>query len=1099
MITVLNSKLLTPNVSETISRERFQYFLKEIPQKKLTTVIAPAGYGKTTLVAQAVRNSKWKSVWYRLGESDQDLLIFLSYLISGVKKISPAFGKNIFQAIKNVQNIETEYIKITTLLISDLEKSITDDLCFVLEDLHHIQNRPEINKTLDFLIENLPPNIHLIIISRLEPGFSLSRLRSTREILEIKTDSLAFTTEETDQLCRKLFGISLNKEDLEILQEKTEGWITGLILFYHVAKTLDRNGINKQITDLKGSSKIISSYLQENVFSNLPETIQDFLLQTSLLSLLQIDFCNNYLKIKNSREILLFLENNRFFTFVLDEEKEWFCYHHLFQEFLQKQLELKFDRLYIKKLQLNIADLYMTVNRVEEALDFCLLAEEYNYACVLFEKSINPWLEQGRHLLINSYASRIPPKYLKKHTWFIRVQALSAATAFDYRDVIKQVQIYLKNAHQDSHDNVQQVVLLKGMAHFELGEYIEAESIFKALLKQENLADPPRFEILAYSIYAAASLKKTNEAGEYHAEFLNLIEKHNIPPHKKAVYNSLVPCRKYFITGQYAKAVSFGNKVINQFNKIGLNPHTYINACYVFTSESLFHLGLFSEGLEKAQQGLEIISGAGYEKFSPPEVFLNCMAANNIGLGNIETGHNYAEKGLRIFSEKGNHVWQSRYHWLLSEVAFITGNLSLAAVHIENAVKECPNIHPKYFYYKIYLNHHRIEQGEMEAVERFLSLKTKPGCMSSDIYEFLLLEAHFYWVTGKEKMALRRFQKALSTMEEGGVYLGLLMARYWMIDLLVETVIQGKMIPYIHKTFTLPAGPWKKEGLISVSTGKNPKRRKAALDLIKYLPKAKPDSLIVNFFGNFKIMVGSEVMDSDRWKSQQAKTLFKYLTSKRGNGFIAKEVLMELLWPDKNPKASTKRFHVILTILRRTLEPDILRGVPSSYLVRDEDKYRLSFGENGWADFEKFSKQVEKGRMAKKREIAFTCFTQAESIYQGDFLAEDLYTDWCGQIRESLRNDYLFVLIWLMDYYEEEKEYALCIEVAEKFLAADPYVEDIYKRLMTFHLRNNNKNMIKQVFEKCQKQLSVGLDCSVSHETETYYLQILQQLSDSLP
>ncbi len=338
MITILNSKLLVPDASEAVPRERLNELTAEIPRKKLTTVIAGAGYGKTTLVAQAVGNSNWKTVWYRLGETDRDLVTFASYLIAGFKKLDPAFGRETELRMVDIPRSKKANEEILISLIGEMEKRIGGDLSIVLEDFHLVQGNREISRALEFLIENQPRNLHIILISRLEPEILLSRLRSTRQIVEIKSEEMAFTDRETEQFCRKLFGISLNHGILETLRQKTEGWVTGLVLYYHAAKGLEKREIEKGIVDLKGSSAAISSYLQENTFESLSESTRDFLLKTSLLSRLDADFIDEYLETDNSREILSGLVKSQLFTFALDDDGKWFCYHHLFQEFLYDKL-----------------------------------------------------------------------------------------------------------------------------------------------------------------------------------------------------------------------------------------------------------------------------------------------------------------------------------------------------------------------------------------------------------------------------------------------------------------------------------------------------------------------------------------------------------------------------------------------------------------------------------------------------------------------------------------------------------------------------------------------------------------------------------------
>ena len=149
---------------------------------------------------------------------------------------------------------------------------------------------------------------------------------------------LAFTPDETDQLYSQLFYISLKQESLEILQQKTEGWVSGLILFYHALRGKRTSEIETLLLKLKGSHKLIFSYLEENVYNSLTDERKEFLLKTSILSRVNAEFCDRLMKINNSRDILKDLEENRLFTSSLDEEDKWYVYHQLFRDFLQAKL-----------------------------------------------------------------------------------------------------------------------------------------------------------------------------------------------------------------------------------------------------------------------------------------------------------------------------------------------------------------------------------------------------------------------------------------------------------------------------------------------------------------------------------------------------------------------------------------------------------------------------------------------------------------------------------------------------------------------------------------------------------------------------------------
>ncbi len=266
--------------------------------------------------------------------------------------LSPASKNTIQRLVKKRFNrfedprvVNREQIGVLTTFLHELETTLSQELVVVLDDYHLIQNNhgmphstetqevSDIQSWLAFLIEHLSPTIHLILISRTQIELPLSRLLATRELIDISSDVLAFTPPEIDQLYRQIFNIPLRQDDLEMLCDKTDGWVSGLILFCHTLAGKSSADIDTTLSKLKGSTEIISKYLEENVYDSLSEEKKTFLTKTSILSALNSDFCNKLLQINNAQEMLENLEKSRLFTFSFDEEHKAFYYHHLFQEF----------------------------------------------------------------------------------------------------------------------------------------------------------------------------------------------------------------------------------------------------------------------------------------------------------------------------------------------------------------------------------------------------------------------------------------------------------------------------------------------------------------------------------------------------------------------------------------------------------------------------------------------------------------------------------------------------------------------------------------------------------------------------------------------
>ena len=1082
-----------PIVSNTIFRERPHRQLKKAHKKKLTTVVAPAGFGKTVFISQAVRHHNWKPVWYRLTESDQSLAIFLSYLNAGIRKFNPSFGEETQERIDRIRDPKKEWQEVSTMLLRDLEIDVSEDLFFILDDYHSIQASSEINKTLNFLLENLPPHLHIIIISRLEPEISLSRMRVARELIEIKTDDLALTDQETELLCQSLFDVPLDDKNLTHLRQRTNGWIAGLILFYHTVKDKERREIEQQILELKGSSRIIAEYLQENVFEKLPETFRDFLLRSSILPFQEADFCDRYLTIENSREILSKLADNRLFTFILDEDRETYCYHDLFREFLQKKLKQSLGNKAVNQLHIQAADMMTKKGYLQEAMELFLSAKQYDHAGILFEQCINTWMQHSRFYLIGVYADRIPKRYLEKHPWYLRIQASLTAVTFNNLGAQKKLETYLQQRLQTPDKNTRHAQFFLAVLRFELGDYLQAELELESLSGLDELSGPIRYDLRKFQTFVAASLRKVGEADRYFAEYKGLIEQEDMNPDKREMLIFYAQCRRYFILDDYVNTILYGEKLIYHKKAMHFEEKDSIRNCYAFVSYALFHLGRFAEGLEKVEEGLKWIEEAGVKEIMLQEVFFHCLSANLIGLGKIDIGMDFARKGLQYFVEKEYYILQARLHWILSEASLLTDNLPLAEEQIIKAARANPDHHPKRVFYEIYRHHIYLELGNEDHVLEFINKNEKGNLSVANTCEFLLLQAHYFITVNKRPLALQRFQNALTIMEECGIYPGLISSRSWFACLLAETYSQRKLETFIQQMLGQSAGEWRKKALASALKSKEPSVRKAAIQLIEFMPKVPPADLGVFFFGKFKVLQGDRELSGKHWKSRQAKTLFKYLTLRSANGYTKKEILMELLWPDESPKTASKRFHVVLAALRKILEPDIPAGIPSSYILREDGGYSLNLGEKGHTDVNTFNMMIENGLKESDPALALEYYEEAEAIYRGDFLEEDPYEQWCNTERERLKREYLRILIWLMDHHEENNEFDLCIQYGETYLASDPYKEEIYRRLMIYHQNNNMPEQAKQIYARCRKHFEEALDSRLSHKTEQLYREIVTQ------
>ncbi len=355
--------------------------------------------------------------------------------------------------------------------------------------------------------------------------------------------------------------------------------MTGLILFYHDAKGLESSEIEKRISELAGSSDVISSYLQENVFEKLPETTREFLLKTSILPRLEVEFCDEYLQSDQSEEILSQLKRTQLFTSSLDGSRKLFRYHHLFQDFLRHRLEREYGRKAVRKLQATAAALCEQRGRTEEALDLYLSAEDFKGACLLAESAIELWLNQGQYQILKKYVNRIPNDQLEKQSWYPQIKTELTTESCNFKQAMGEWEtIYRSYKQQNSGKKAHWARFKMASIHFESGDILQAKSDYIALLEEKGLQSRIRMYAVRMLVFIAHQQGNMKEADHYFSEFLIVLEKLDLPPEKKELLFFFTECRKHFIVENYAQTISYGEKVFKLGRKIGESPDVF--ACY---------------------------------------------------------------------------------------------------------------------------------------------------------------------------------------------------------------------------------------------------------------------------------------------------------------------------------------------------------------------------------------------------------------------------------------------------------------------------------------------------------------------------------------
>jgi LuxR family maltose regulon positive regulatory protein len=284
---LLATKLYAPSTrTNLVTRPRLTERLEEGIRRKLTLVAAPAGFGKSTVLGEWVLQSKLPVGWLSLDEGDNDPARFLSYVIAAIQTVEPDIGEDALSLLRSPQPLPAQVV--LTLLVNELA-IVPHDLVLILDDYHVIDDKV-VHATVAFLLEHLPPQMHLLIASRTDPPLPLSRLLAGGNLTKLSASDLRFTFEESAHFLNEAIGLHLSEKDVAALEERTEGWIAGLQLA--ALSVRGREDASGFISAFAGTNCLVFDYLAEEVLDRQPEDTRTFLLQTSILDRLNGPLCD---------------------------------------------------------------------------------------------------------------------------------------------------------------------------------------------------------------------------------------------------------------------------------------------------------------------------------------------------------------------------------------------------------------------------------------------------------------------------------------------------------------------------------------------------------------------------------------------------------------------------------------------------------------------------------------------------------------------------------------------------------------------------------------------------------------------------------------
>ncbi|MBN2003530.1 MAG: helix-turn-helix transcriptional regulator [Anaerolineae bacterium] len=398
--TLIRTKLHPPYVRPLlVARPGLQSRMMRGMRGPLTLITAPAGFGKTTLVASCIAGSGMAAAWLSLDKTDNQVGRFLNYLAAALHTANSAIGNEAAQ----LAALQAPPEAVLTGLINDLDAA-GKEMILVLDDYQFITAQ-SVHEKVAFLLEYCPKTFHLVIASRSDPPLSLSRLRARGQIVEFRAADLRFTEEEAAQFLNDLMGLHLDSEAIAVLAGRTEGWVAGLQMA--ALSVQGRSDVDHFIREFAGTNRFIMDFMLEEVLARESKEIQTFLFQTAILTRLSGALCDAVTGASGGQEMLEALERRNLFVVPLDDERRWYRYHHLFADLLQARLNRSEpDR--VTQLLSRAAGWCEQEGQVAEAVSYSLAAADYERAARLIAKYWGAIASTGEIETVWSWLAAMP-------------------------------------------------------------------------------------------------------------------------------------------------------------------------------------------------------------------------------------------------------------------------------------------------------------------------------------------------------------------------------------------------------------------------------------------------------------------------------------------------------------------------------------------------------------------------------------------------------------------------------------------------------------------------------------------------------------------
>ena len=1103
------SKISPPRLPQALFRPRLLNLLEKNRDKKLILILGQAVQGKTTLVASWLRASNIPSAWVNLDKGDSDAVLFFELIAHSLQRslkdvdFSPLLSYPLGSLGPGQRTLSLrDWVRSLSELINVPAHVVIDGLDRLAPDAPAFE-------LLKILIDEFPPHIHLILLSReMPPLLELEQIKMSQEAFILTNEDLAFNQKEIGEFFQILHRIPLTRDQLQKLFSATEGWVGGLILFSESLGRLSGDAREQYISDILPDRfrREVFDYLGREIFASQPEPDQEFLVKSSILDVVEPRFVKELLGFENAEAVLEdHVKRNLFVQSYYDEKKGWlFRYHQLLRAFLRAKFKSEVGDEEKRSLFLKAASLYEERNELEDTLKYFLEAKAFSQAASTIEHLGADLLRRGRRQDLSQWILALPEKLLEENPWLLFYLTMTRRYRAGRENVVTLQKAYALFKERGDRKGV--ISSLSQLITMSISTGIHLVPIEQLLQEAEPLLHLSDLEKYPYEramlFYCVGSSHVFGDGdirkGIWSCQNAHLFSKQlrDIWLQAYALVFATFGC---IFAGEFPLAHEY---LVRLERLLERTVHPELQAVRWMAQGTLANYqGDFTLAHELLQRLRREIEEHGFT-FVVPWVF-EMSGMLSLTQGKYAEAEGISRSYLNAASAVNNALFRGLALRFQGMTCFYRGRLPEAREALEQSLRVfSEEAFSKYEFYRakptlalVYLElkeNARAEKELDEALRYFLSISSH---MSLAMTHFVSALAK--WDQGKSEEASLHLQTGLRIAEEKGYEYFYYMEPEYVVRacLLAFELKLEEGWNYAGRLLSGRFAPWAREPLKKLSIHPDPIVRETVLGIREKIHRAKLPRLRIDTLGGFRVFRGDLSMNEKDWDRDQPRQLLKAIVA-HGSPRVPMETLMDALWPEERPDSAGKNFKTTLQRLRRSLEPRIDGEFGSSYVHVDDHSVNLD-QELCEVDLDHFFLLVRKGEENEKAgdpKAALTAYNQALDLYRGDFLPEEVYAPWADMKREQMRHKYAEILKRVCKLYETLGAVKKAIECYKKAIEMDPLTEEFYQKLMTLYFNRGMLNDALRVYEECKKALRSGLKTTPDPVTTALYNKIHQKL-----